>query len=532
MNAVSTPLFHMPDWVVDGVFYQIFPDRFRNGNEANDPDFSEPYYEGKTELGPDGKTNREYYHLVEDWNDTAGLRRSPYRTDGKPDYFSFYGGDLEGVTEKLGYLKDLGITILYFNPLHKAKSNHKYDACDFRAVDPHFGGENAFRALAEKAHEIGMRVVVDGVFNHTGNCHYAFVDCALKGKDSPYWNWYEWKKWPLPKQGGYKAIDYYDCWWGFGLHPNLNFDRSRPNAEENGIRFIANADPVMPVANHLLEATEFWLREMEVDGFRMDVPNEVPFWFWKMFRERVRKVNPDAYLVGELWSTAPEWVGPETFDAVMNYRHFKDPVNTWIGQGRGSAQVFEAGLAPGRVAYPSQAVQVMMNLIDSHDTVRFVTTAGGDRRRLKMAALFEMCYLGTPHVWYGDEIGMEGQKDPDCRRAFRWDASQWNIKLFDYVKRCIALRKAHPALRRGEYKRLFAQGNVYVFGRRLSDEVLLIVLNAGSHPWTLHIEVKDYLENGVALRGVWKEGTVTVQDGCITGPDVPARTGIVFEVVT
>jgi cyclomaltodextrinase / maltogenic alpha-amylase / neopullulanase len=476
--------FYTPAWVADGIFYQIFPDRFFNGDKSNDPDFSEEFYKGINKLPSSGKTNDEYFHMEENWNDYRGLTRSRFRTDGKPDYYSFYGGDMEGVRQKLDYLVDLGVSIIYFNPVTLGKSNHKYDAGDYMTLDPHFGSKEDWKRFIAEAHDKGIRVVVEAVYNHCGDTHWAFQDCVKKGPDSEYWKWYEWKNWPLPEQGSYEAINYYDCWWGFGLHPNLNFDNTRIAEQENGLKNIEEADPNWPVVNHLLDTTEFWLTEMDVDGFRMDVPNEVPFWFWKLFRERVRSIKPDAYLVGELWSTAPEWVGNETFDAVMNYRHFKDPVNNWIGNGRGNAQSFEAGLAPGRTAYPSQAVRVMMNLIDSHDTVRFITTADGDRRRLKLAALFQMSYLGAPHIWYGDEIGMEGQRDPDCRRPFYWNFEEdpGRVEMREFYKSVTHLRRDNPALRRGDFRLVLAKGKDYAFMREDPADAFLVVMHNTQDP--------------------------------------------------
>ncbi|MFQ5601397.1 MAG: alpha-amylase family glycosyl hydrolase, partial [Candidatus Krumholzibacteriia bacterium] len=177
------PVFEIPDWVRDGVIYQIFCDRLFNGDPGNDPDFSEPMYEGRTTLPASGKTNGEYFHLVKDWSDIAGLVRSPYRTDGRPDYYSFYGGDIEGVRQKLPYLQDLGVTILYFNPLNVARSNHKYDPCDYLKVDPHFADDETFKRFVEEAHARGIRIIVDMAFNHCGDCHFAFQDTWKKGRE-------------------------------------------------------------------------------------------------------------------------------------------------------------------------------------------------------------------------------------------------------------------------------------------------------------------------------------------------------------
>ncbi|MFO7653503.1 MAG: alpha-amylase family glycosyl hydrolase [Candidatus Krumholzibacteriia bacterium] len=479
-TAAAHPPFLTPEWAKDGVIYQIFPERFRNGDTANDPDFSEPWYQGVTELPPSGKTNGEYFHLVDDWYDVAGLQRSPYRTDGRPDYYSFYGGDIAGIHGKLDYLTDLGVTVIYFNPLNQGMSNHKYDPVDYLTIDPHFATEDEFKRFVSDCHEHGIRIIVDMAFNHTGNWHFAFRDAVEKGRQSEYWNWYEFHDWPLPATRDFEASRYYDCWWGFGLHPNLNYDLARPNADENHIEDAAQANVNQPVVDYVLSVADYWLGELDIDGFRLDVPNEVPFWFWKAFRERCSAIKPDAYLVGELWGNAGRWIGPDCFDATMNYKFFRDPVMDFFGQGRIDAASFDRVLGPGRFQYPPQAVAVMMNLIDSHDTVRFLTTTG-DVRRLMLAALFSMTYVGMPTIWYGDEVGMTGDKDPDCRRPFDWRyiGDPRKRALRDYYGHITRLRRDTPVLRRGDFTTLHAAGSAYAFARAHEGWVAVALFNAG-----------------------------------------------------
>ncbi|MBK6898976.1 MAG: hypothetical protein IPH09_06810 [bacterium] len=480
------PPFLTPDWAKDGVIYQIFADRFRNGDPANDPDFSEAWYQGVNKLPASGTTNGEYFHLVADWNDVSGLVRSPYRTDGKPDYYSFYGGDIAGVREKLDYLQDLGVTVIYFNPLNQAMSNHKYDPVDYNTVDPHFADEAGFKAFVQDAHGRGIRIVVDMAFNHTGNWHYAFRDAVEKGKDSQYWNWYEFKRWPLPASRDFTAADYYDCWWGFGLHPNLNWDLSRPNSAENGVSDRAQAQVNQPLVDYVLSVAQYWLGDLDIDGFRLDVPNEVPFWFWEEFNAACKRIKPDSWLVGEIWGNAGSWIGPHCFDATMNYKYFRDPVMEFFGQSRIDAATFDQRLSPGRFVYPPQSVQTMMNLIDSHDTVRFLTTSK-DVRRQMLAAMFAMTYVGMPHIWYGDEIGMEGDKDPDCRRPFDWryENDPRKAQLRDYYGTITRFRRDHQVLARGEFATLAAEGPLYAFARRLGTKGAVVLLNNGPQPVTL-----------------------------------------------
>lgn len=492
--AEHTP-FLTPDWAKNGIVYQIFPERFANGDKTNDPDFTEPMYEGANALPASGKVNGEYFHMVDDWYDIAGLVRSPYRTDGKPDYFSFYGGDIAGIGQKLDYLNDLGVTVLYFNPLNQGMSNHKYDPTDYLKIDPHFGTPEEFKAFVKDCHAHGIRIVVDVAFNHTGNWHFAFRDAVAKGPDSPYHNWYEFKRWPLPTSRDFNASDYYDCWWGFGLHPNLNFDLKRSNADENNIQDVAQASPNQPLVDYVLKTADVWLGEYDIDGFRLDVPNEVPFWFWKLFRERCDQVKKDVWLVGELWGNAGRWIGPECFDSTMNYKFFRDPVMDFFGKGSLDAASFDARLSPGRFQYPPQSVAVMMNLMDSHDTVRFLTSAG-DVRRLMLGAMFGMTYVGMPHIWYGNEVGMVGDKDPDCRRPMDWryEGDPRRVALRAFYGTITRLRRDTPVLRQGSFTALETSGKGYLVARELDGKLAVAAFNAGQSPVTLTLSQAALLE--------------------------------------
>ena len=438
------------------------------------------------------KKYTQYFHFVDDWYDVSGLKKSPYHlpdSNGyQPDYYSFYGGDIEGVRQKLDYLQDLGVTILYFNPLFEAKSNHKYDAVDYMKLDPHFGTEEEFREFVAQARQRGIRVIIDVAFNHTGETFWAFQDGKKNGPSSKYYDWYEWKKWPLPDiasmpnpsgTSDYKPIDYYECWWGYGEMPNLNFDLDRTNPSENSVKDIGQSNPNWDVVNYILDVSEFWIGEMDIDGFRLDVPNEVPFWFWELFRDKVKSIKPDAYLVGELWSNAVDWVNDDYFDAVMNYAYFKDPVMRFFNNRQCNSTTFDRDLKQGLNLYPSQATQVMMNLIDSHDTFRFLESCNGAESRLRMAVMFQMTYVGTPHIWYGDEIGMMGGHDPDCRRPFEWNYTEdeGRVELRDYYKKLIEIRKSHSCLMTGSFETLVADGMVYGFKREDDACSVTVLIN-------------------------------------------------------
>jgi len=497
MKKSVIPSFTTPEWVKDAVFYQIFPDRFARSEAVPKPRNLEPW-------------------------------------DSPPTEYGFKGGDLLGIVEHLDYLQDLGITAIYLNPIFQSTANHRYHTYDYYRVDPLLGGDAAFRTLLDEAHQRGLLIVLDGVFNHASRGFFQFNHILENGAASPYLDWFIINGWPLHAYDIQRKPNY-AAWWGMRALPKFNVDSPA-------------------VREFLLGVARYWV-EQGIDGWRLDVPAEIDDdSFWREFRRRIKEANAEAYIVGELWHAAQHWLQGDQFDAVMNYLFTKACLSFFIGRSLNSALISGVGYYPVQpvdaegfataiddllAMYPRQATQAQLNLLDSHDTARFLSLARGDESALRLAMLFMMCYPGAPCIYYGDEVGMEGGKDPDCRRAFQWDERQWNTGLLNYVKRCIALRKAHPALRRGEYRCLLAQGDVYAFGRSLrpeglesqalAGETLLGVLNTGTKPWDLDVPVQGYLENGAVLQGVWGEGTVTVQAGRITGLTAPARAAIVLQ---
>ena len=535
-DSARFPAFVTPDWVKNGIIYQIFPDRFRNGNPANDPDFREWYYEGKRSLPASGRINsdyQEYYHLAK-WDDVAALTQAPHTNDHR-DWMVFYGGDIEGVRQKLDYLQQLGVTILYFNPLFEAKSTHKYDAADYRKIDPHFGTNDEFKAFVKEAKARGIRIILDIVFNHSGNAHWAFRDAVEKGPASPTYDWYTFKQYPLPAGwpnvgSNWKPGDYYNCWWGFGDLPDLNFDLSRDDKAEIPIRDVKDAQPNIALVKYLLDSTEYWLKEVDADGVRLDVPNEVPYWFWKLFNKRVKTVKPDAYIVGELWGNASDYVKPGMYDAVMNYAFFRDPVLKFLCNGQGTAAEFDAALATGRLTYPRQSVAVQMNLIDSHDTVRYLTQANGNVDRLTLAALFQMTYVGAPAIYYGDEVALEGQRDPDCRRPFPWDWEKdpKRTAVHAYYTKVTNLRRQFPALRTGDFRTLGTDGKTYTYVRSDAKDTFVVVLNAGRAAADVRIDTAT-LGGTVKAVDAIDGGAPQTWTGSAT-VSLPASSGRVFRI--
>ncbi|MEW6028388.1 MAG: alpha-amylase family glycosyl hydrolase [Chloroflexota bacterium] len=487
---------NIPDWVQDAVFYQIFPDRFARSKRMPDLGF-------------------------EPW-------------DSPPTHHGFKGGDLYGIVERLDHLQELGVTALYLNPIFASASNHRYHTYDYYNVDPLLGGNDALRLLLAEAHQHGMRVVLDGVFNHASRGFWPFHHVLETGAASPYKDWFHfdperlsgkkhWGAYPthheqqaIQQEGTFKAIGY-QGWWNLPALPKFNTDTPA-------------------VREFLLGVAEHWLR-FGIDGWRLDVPAEInddPF--WREFRRRVKAINPEAYIVGEIWHEAQRWLQGDQFDAVMNYLITAAALSFFGGSHLDMEVVNKAGGLQGRV-HPMNARQfadeiernfhlyqpaityAQLNLLDSHDMPRFLTCVGGDKAALRLALLFLFTYPGAPCIYYGDEIGLDGNHDPDCRKSFPWDESRWDHDLLNFIKALAALRKSHPALRRGGYHRVHAEDGVFVFGRKLEDDSLIVAFNVSNRKH--HVELA--LGNKVSI--IFEEGRVECQSGNLSlGP----RSGMVL----
>ncbi len=446
MNSSSTP-----DWVRDAVFYQIFPDRFAKSDKVYKP------------------VN------LESW-------------ESPPTAHGFKGGDLLGVVEHLDYLKDLGINAIYFCPIFQSTANHRYHTHDYYTIDPILGGNAALRTLLDEAHARDIKVVLDGVFNHASRGFYQFNHALENGPASPYLDWFNIHRFPVDAYNEQTA-PHYDAWWN--LHALPEFNTNTPAVRE-----------------FLWRVGEYWV-EFGIDGWRLDVPNEIDDdEFWRTFRTRVKSVNPDAYICGEIWKDATRWLMGDQFDAVMNYLftkaaagffipHMEDTLVRGLGyapiphlDGAQMAKVIESLL----LLYPQAITGVQLNLLGSHDTPRFLSIAKQESSALKLATLFQMTYPGAPCIYYGDEIGLTGGKDPFCRGAFLWQESQWDHDLLTYIKDAIALRHAYPALRRGTFATLYAQGSVFAYAREDAHHRLVVAYNTGTNEANFEIPVRgDFL---------------------------------------
>ena len=514
-----------PGWVRDAVFYQIFPDRFAASDRVTKPGHLEP------------------------WADP-------------PTLHGFQGGDLIGIAEHLPMLADLGVTALYLTPIFASASNHRYHTYDYLRVDPLLGGDAALRELIDTAHARGMRIVLDGVFNHTGRGFWAFHHILENGIASPYLDWFRVDRAALtagrqmlaypdtgrtvtaPGLPGEEASSLdrlgYQAWWGLPPLPKLNTD-------------------YQPVRDYLLTVAEHWIR-FGIDGWRLDVPEEIadPS-FWQAFRTRVRSVNPEAYLVGEIWHLAPDWLAGDRFDAVMNYplaeailgfvgaHHLDDAVVRSHAEysrivrlsGDGLAERIRAVLG----AYAPETAAVQLNLLDSHDTPRIRTLFSRDEASVRMAFLLQSTLPGAPCLYYGDEIGLEGANDPDCRRSFPWDESAWDQSTLAFVRAAFGLRHAEPILRGGGLRIVGTSGDSLAILRSgrwdaasdLPDDArpALVVVNAGEAPAALSIEAIELAGHQLVTALATREPADALGAGRMGGDGrleliMPARYGAVL----
>ncbi len=446
-----------PAWVRDAVFYQVFPDRF-----AASPRVLKP--------GP-----------LEPW-------------DAPPTQAGYKGGDLLGLAERLDELADLGITALYLNPIFSATSNHRYNAYDYLEVDPLLGGETAFRELLDAAHARGIRVILDGVFNHSGRGFWPFQHVIEAGLDSPYRDWFYLDPDVLDGQRG---IDAYPIGWRDGTHVRTGYRAWWGIPSLPKLR-VEHRD----VREYLFGVAEQWLR-FGIDGWRLDVPQEIEDeTFWPEFRQRVRAVNPEAYLLGEIWDEAPNWLRGDRFDALMNYPLTMailgfvggDQLDTEVITGqanyrRGLVAMdgwrFGARLEHLMSAYEPGVIAAQFNLLGSHDTPRARTVLGGDPARLRLATLLLLTLPGAPSIYYGDELAMEGATDPDCRRAYPEAGATVDPTAAEtraLVRAALQARASHDALRSGEVSVAEAGDRSVAISRLAGGRRAIVAVNAGDGP--------------------------------------------------
>ena len=474
-----------PEWVRHAVFYQIFPDRFATSNRVPKPSNLEPWL-------------------------------------SKPTTYGYKGGDLLGVVEKLHYLKDLGINALYLNPIFSSTANHRYHTFDYFAVDPILGGDVAFDLLLKRAHKLDMRVVIDGVFNHASRGFYQFNHALENGAASPYLDWFHFHSFPVH---AYEGAPRYDAWWDIPALPKFN-------------------TKTQAVREFIWNVAKYWI-ERGADGWRLDVPAEIDDdSFWQEFRRRVKSANPDAYIVGEIWHEADRWLAGDQFDAVMNYvftkaavgfftqGHFDHHLTANVGYGvphKMDAPGFAYSLNTMLGRYAKAVNDVQLNLLESHDTARFLSIARGDITALRLAIFCMLTIPGAPCIYYGTEVGMSGGVDPECRSSFTWDEATWDLRLRNQIRSYVRMRHKHRALRDGDFHVLFAEESIIVYARCYENEYAVVVINAGDTPADITIHTSGRVPNGVHFRSaLGRRKSITATNGIFSMLHIPARDSLVF----
>lgn len=437
--------FKAPDWVRETVWYQIFPERFANGDPGNDPEGTLP------------------------WNS----KPHPGRDD-------FYGGDLQGVIDHLDYLQELGINGIYFCPIFKAKSNHKYDTIDYFEIDPAFGDKETFRRLVDEAHKRGIRIMLDAVFNHIGIESPQWQDVIENQEKSRYADWFHIRQFPVEDVRNLSTEELeqigqlnYETFAFTGHMPKLN---------------TANKE----VQDYLIEIATYWIKEFDIDAWRLDVANEVDHHFWKRFYKATTSLKDDVYIVGEIWHSSQKWLEGDEFHAVMNYA-FTDSIIDFFIKEEISAQEFVSRLNEHWLKHRQQTNEVMFNMLDSHDTPRLLTMANGNKDIVKAALTFMFLQYGSPCIFYGTEIGLAGENDPDCRKCMIWDVKQQDRDMLSFMKELIQLRRCHAreiSLGQISWHDVRNEDKVVGFTKKTGEHELLCYFNKGNQDLRLSFDVQ------------------------------------------
>lgn len=427
INAFQFPYIAREDvyneskWLQESIIYQIFPDRFCNGNSVINPKNTKPW---------------GYPHV---------------------DYRSKFGGDIQGIIDKLDYLEDLGVNVIYLTPIFKSSSNHKYNTQDYYTIDPEFGSNELVKELIDKCHKKNIKIIFDAVFNHSGDDFFAFKDVLRNQKNSKYSDWYIINSFPVST----KKINYY----AFGnAHKNMpKLNTSNPE-----------------VTKYLLDVAKFWIKEYKIDGWRLDVCDEVSHTFWKKFRDTIKSVNKDAVIIGEIMHEANNFLKGDQLDSIMNYP-IKFACVDFFAKKNITAREFLNILGQNRMLYMNSINKQLLNLIGSHDTARFLTECHDNIEKMKLAICFQFTYVGVPYIYYGDEIGLCGGEDPQNRKCMIWNEKLQNHDLLNFYKKMITIRKKHPTFVHGDFKEISGENNILSYSREYNNEKYIIIINNNDH---------------------------------------------------
>ncbi len=496
----------VPAWAKGALIYQIFPDRFASGDPSLTPVDSDS------------------------WGSPPLSR-------------AFQGGDLRGVIERVDYLVALGIDAVYLNPVFASPSVHRYDAVDFYEVDSRLGGNEALSEMVEALHDRNIRVILDVSFNHCHPHFFAFQDAIEKGPDSEYWDWFEIHEYPVSvkyrpaaarQRYGPKADHYLDYLTHTTAEAGLTMVEAHddgPPAEPTYASWYGV--PTMPrlvlsnpgARQYFLEVARHWVREYDIDGWRMDVARYIDADFWIEFRNAVKSVRQDAYLIAEIMGDAMPWLQGDRFDATMNYQ-FRELALDFFATSSIDAHRFVDGLIRLNARYAPGAVAANQNLLSSHDTPRFLTVADEDPRRLALAVFTQMTVPGAPGLYYGDEVGMTGGEDPGSRGAFPWhDPDSWDRDLLALCQELGRLRQKHSALKLGVFEVVWRGRDGFAFTRTAEEDRLLVVVNRGEDPLSLSVPIAT---DGGEL--VWGAAVLDSGSEVLRVEGVPAWSGLIVRL--
>lgn len=450
-NLREEEMFEVPQWAANKVVYQIFPSRFA----TTQPVDKKLWY--KAPITP-----------MDDLH-----------------------GNLRGIIEHLDYIKDLGIDVVYLTPIFKSNSCHKYDTIDYYQVDPSFGTTEDLKELVQKSHERGMKVVLDAVYNHTGREFFAFQDILEKGEKSKYLDWYFIDE--LPPRGEWGEIPNFKCFGYYGGMPKLNL--KNPEVEK-----------------YITDVACYWIKECDIDGWRLDVGDEISHFFWKNFRKAIKAVKKDMLIIGEIWHYAGDFLEGDEWDTVMNYPFYLNLIDLLADEKINVSQfVQNLGYLKGRLnkkCYP-----LMWNLIDSHDTARFLHLCNDNKKKQHLAAAFQLLLPGMPMVYYGDEYAMPGANDPDCRRGMYWDEEYQDKEMYNWYKKLMQVRKTHACIVEGEMIETITNDDddTIVMIRKNGDETIAMLFNCGNSAK----EFNEYAEKHNLLTDSAFDGKVDGLDAAV-----------------
>ena len=432
---LSVQYFNLPEWTKGIVYYQIFPERFNNGDPSNDPE---------------GVQKWEYY-------ETSNLG-----SDG------FFGGDLKGVINKIDYLRDLGIDAIYFNPIFESVTSHKYDTKDYLKIDDNFGDMTILEELITVSEDNNIKIILDGVFNHSGDEFWAFEDIKKNNENSEYLDWFFVKDFPVGDRDG-NAVNYIG-WNGFSHMPKFNLEN---NVLKEYIKSIIN-----------------FYDKKGIDGWRLDVANEVMKEFWiEDFKPEVKSLNEESLIVGEIWGDAKTYLMGDMFDSVMNYP-FREALINYLTKPVHSAKIFANLTELFLNSYPPQVLDSLWNIVESHDTSRILTSVYGDISLMKLAVVIQMTFKGSPVIYYGSEIGLDGLKDPFCRKPMIWDEDKQNLDLYNFYKTLISLREEYEEIKYGDIKFLNKEGKILVYSRFLDNHEVIIAINPSEDNEKINLNIE------------------------------------------